>query len=176
VTRQRRERRALALSTSIRLLTLGLLTCACYGASDWEPSEPGHIFRHTVVGRSYPLDSIVLGEPWPSARRYGARDGDTLTSLPTGVFSGAEAIRVRRNASGVVTQLEFDYGVDRDITKIVREYEEDLGTPAEVSADSVPGQQRRVTVWRNAETEFRILQFTPPRRDRIAAIAILSDR
>ena len=159
-----------------RLFALGLLACACYAASDWKPSQPGDIFRYASVGRSYPLDSITLGQPWISAPKYGARAGDTLNGLPAGVFGGADAIRVRRNAAGIVTDLEFDYSADRDIRAILSEYEADLGAPAEASVDSLTGEQRRITVWRNADTEFRIIQFTPPRPNKVAAMAILSDK
>jgi hypothetical protein len=159
-----------------RLFALVLLPCACHTASDWKPSQPGDIFRYTSVGSSSPLDSIVLGQPWISAPKYGAGARDTLNSLPAGVFGGADAIRVRRNATGIVTALEFDYSADRDVRAVLSEYEADLGAPAEVSVDSVSGEQRRTTVWRNADTEFRIIQFTPPRPNNVAAMAILSDK
>lgn len=162
---------------SWRLFALGLpLVAACYAETDWKPSRPGEIFRYTSVGSSYPLDSIILGQRWMSASKYGARAGDTLNSLPPGGFGGADAIRVRRNRGGIVTELEFDYGVERDIRAMHSEYEADLGAPTDTRADTIDGMVRRISVWRNANTEFRIIQFIPARSDKIAATAVLSDR
>src|SRR5262245_2667791 len=90
-----------------RLIASCALLTACSAGSDWKPSRPGEIFRYTSVGSSLPFDSIVLGERWKTAAKYGAGDGDTLFSLPPGTFGGADAIDVYRDTGGVVTRIEF---------------------------------------------------------------------
>jgi hypothetical protein len=151
-----------------------VLLLACSPGPDWKPTRPGEIFRYTAIGKEMPLDSVVLGSPWSSAAKYGAADADTLFTLPRGAFSGADSIRVRRNASGVVMALEFDYGPSHDLGAIRRDYVESLGAPAEVRTDSITGT--RTTTWLDAETEFRLVEFTKSRAGSVFGTAVLADR
>lgn len=159
-----------------RILVLACLISgtACRRPEEWTPSRSGEIFRYTVVGSGYALDSIVLDEPWSTATKYGAGEGDTLNTLPAGAFAGADAIRVRRDTSGFVTTIEFDYSAERDVRRIVDGYRSDLGAPR-VTVDSLGSPQRRISAWHDAATDFRIIEFTPPKSG-IAATAVLSTR
>jgi hypothetical protein len=162
----------------MRLSFLPLLTfiAACAPNVDWEPAEPGDIFRYTAVGNSYPLDSIVLGESWGSAAKYGAQAGDTLTALPSGTFAGADAIAVHRDSAGIVTSIEFAYHRRQDVAALVNDYRTSLGEPDSVSTDTVGGSTRIMHLWRNTMTEFLMMTVAPPLQDGVAALAILSDR
>ena len=119
------------------------------------------------------MDSIVLGQPWRSAPKHGAAVDDTLNTLSAGVFGGAEGIRVRRDTSGIVVTIEFDYATERDISRMIADYRTSLGAPAESTIDATDGRQ--VMVWRDTNTEFRIIRFTPPLGN-LGATATLSDR
>jgi hypothetical protein len=143
---------------------------------DRKAERAGEIFRYTAVGNSAPLDSIVLGRPWLSAAEYGARDGDTITSLPFGTFGGADAIAVHRNAKGIVTEVEFAYHAKRDARALVRDYQSSLGPPISVKVDTVSGAIRTTTLWRDDSTEFVIATMSPPGRDDVGAMAWLIDR
>ena len=110
--------------------TLAVLNVACARDDEWKPAHSGEIFRYTAVGNSTPLDSIILGEFWKTAEKYGAHTGDTLTTLPNGTFGGADAIDVHRDRDGVVSQIDFYYNGSRDIDALVSDYRKSLGTPA----------------------------------------------
>ena len=160
----------------MRSLLLAILLCACAPADEWKPSHPGEIFRYTSIGNALPLDSIVLGQPWLSATKYGAGNRDTLTVLPSDALSGADAVRVHRDSTGLVTAIEFDYAASRDIDSIRKDYERSLGKPDETLADTVAGRPTRATVWRDAATEFRLTEFAGAHGKDVAATAVLSDR
>lgn len=160
----------------MRLLLLAILPCGCAPANEWKPSHPGEIFRYTSIGSSPPSDSIVLGRPWLSATSYGAGTRDTLTTLPSDAFSGADAVRVHRDSNGLVTAMEFDYVASRDIDSIRKDYERSLGKPDETLADTVDGRPTRATVWRDAVTEFRLTEFGGAHGKDVAATVVLSDR
>jgi hypothetical protein len=157
-------------------IALCALIAGCSVGDEWKPSRPGEIFRYTAIGKSLPWDSIVLGQPWKSAAKYGAREGDTLTALPFGTFAGADAIGVHRDANGVVTQLEFVYHASRDLTALVNDYRAVLGPPVETVTDTLAGAVRTTMRWQNADTKFVIETLRPPQNDGVAAIALLSDR
>ena len=160
-------------------LSLVLLACAVPGCSrdaGWRPAQPGQIFRYTAVGRTTPLDSIVLGQPWKTAAKYGARETDTLFALPGGYFGGADAIAVHRDNRGVVTSIEFGYRATRDLEALVADYRSSLGAPVAVTSDTVSGTARTITRWQDDATEFVVMTMTPPMKDGVAAIALLSDR
>jgi hypothetical protein len=142
---------------------------------DWNPSKPGEIFRFTIVGRRAPLDSIELGRTWKSAANYGAHPGDTLSLLPSGTFGGADAIAVHRNASAIVTEIDFVYHPDRDVQALVNDYRSLLGEPFAIGSDTTDGLIQTTTRWQNRDTEFVIAVLTPPHED-IAAFAQLIDR
>jgi hypothetical protein len=152
------------------------LLAGCSPGGDWKPARPGEIFRYTVVGRSPPLDSIVLGQPWKSAAKYGAREGDTLNALPDGTFGGADAIGVHRDSNGLVTTLEFSYHARRDLKALVSDYRSSLGPPLAVTTDTLAGVIRTTTRWKNENTEFVISTLTPPQKDSTGALAVLTDR
>lgn len=152
------------------------LVAACAPNVDWEPAEPGDIFRYAAVGNSYPLDSIFLGEFSGSAAKYGAQAGDTLTALPSGTFAGADAIAVHRDSAGIVTSIEFAYHPRQDVVALVNDYRTSLGEPEGVSTDTVGGSTRIMHLWRNTTTEFVVMIVAPPLQDGVAALAVLSDR
>ena len=149
---------------------------ACSVGSDWKPSRSGEIFRYTTVGSSLPFDSIILGERWKTAAKYGARDGDTLFSLPPGTFGGADAIDVYRDTAGVVTRIEFLYHAHRDVNALLNDYRSSLGSPFTATTDTLAGAIRRTTRWRDDATEFVLSTMAPPQKDSVGAVAVLSDR
>jgi hypothetical protein len=122
------------------------------------------------------LDSIILGQPWKTAAKYGAREGDTLNALPDGTFGGADAISVHRGGDGRVTELEFYYHASRDLNALVTDYRSSLGAPFARTSDTAAGTIRTTTRWKNENTEFAISILTPPRKDGIGAVAVLTDR
>jgi hypothetical protein len=149
---------------------------ACSVGSDWKPSRSGEIIRYTTVGSSLPFDSIILGERWKTAGKYGARDGDTLVSLPPGTFGGADAIDVYRNTGGVVTRIEFLYRARRDVNALLHDYRSSLGPPFAATTDTLGGAIRHTTRWQDNATEFVLSTMTPPQKDSVGAVAVLSDR
>jgi len=152
------------------------LFAGCSSGGDWKPARAGEIFRYTVVGRSPPLDSIVLGQPWKSAPKYGARERDTLNALPDGTFGGADAISVHRDSNGLVTELEFSYHTRRDLKALLSDYRSSLGPPLSETTDTLAGVVRTTTRWQNETTEFVISTLTPPQKDGTGARAVLTDR
>jgi hypothetical protein len=72
--------------------------------------------------------------------------------------------------------MEFDYGASRDIDSIRRDYEKVLGTPDKISSGTIDGLPVRATVWQDAATEFRLIEFAGARHKGVAATAVLSDR
>ena len=158
------------------LVFLAYFLCTCSRESDRKPSRPGEIFRYTVVGRATPFDSIVLGQRWKTAAKYGATDRDTLFALPYGYFAGADAIGIRRDSLGVVTSLEFVYHATRDANALLADYRRSLGAPAAVTTDTLAGATRTTTRWQDEATEFVITTMMPPDRDSVVALAFLSDR
>ncbi len=119
-----------------RILVPLLMVLTCSPRPERQPTLPAEIFRYMAIGREMPFDSVVLGATWTSAAKYGASETDTVFSLPRGTFSGADAIRVRRTASRLVSALEFDYGPSYDLGALRRRYEESLG-PAGIALDSL---------------------------------------
>ena len=158
------------------LIACCAVAAGCSFGGDRKPARPGAIFRYTVVGRSAPLDSIILGQPWKSAAKYGASEGDTLTALPYGTFGGADAIGVHRDSNGIVTELEFYYHARRDLKAVVSDYRSSLGSPFAVTTDTLAGAVRTTTRWKNENTEFAISTLTPPQKDGTGAVAVLTDR
>jgi hypothetical protein len=150
---------------------IGLLLTACGSSQDGMPSRQGEIFRHTAVGRSLPHDSILLGQTWQSAGKYGAREGDTLTVLPDNSSCCADLVAVRRDAAGIVTAIEFAYFASRDTRNLVASYRSTLGSPANVAI----GAGRARTTWRDNLTEFVIVTFAAD-SDGVTARATLLDR
>jgi len=158
-----------------RFISCCALIAGCSFGGDWKPAQSGEIFRYTVVGRSLPLDSIVLGMPWKTAAKYGARDGDTLNALPDGTFGGADGIGVHRDTKGFVTGLDFYYHARRDLKALVSDYRSSLGSPLAVTTDTLAGAIRTTTRWKNENTGFVISTLTPPQKDGTGAVAVLTD-
>jgi hypothetical protein len=152
-------------------LLITSLLAACGSSTDGKPPGQSDIFRHTAVGRSLPHDSILLGQTWPSAAKYGARDGDTLTVLPDSSFCCADLIAVRRDSAGIVTAIEFAYFAERDTRNLVASYRSTLGSPTNVAI----GAGRARTTWRDDLTEFVIVTFAAD-SDGVTARATLLDR
>jgi len=110
------------------------------------------IFRYTKIRG----DSIVLGEAWPGARRLGARTTDTLVVIPADYFWYADGMRVHLNARGLVTQLDFFYGRQRNIDSLIREYVAFLGEPERRSSACGKNAGREAR-WRDGRTSFSIV-------------------
>ena len=157
-------------------LVVAPLIAACADSDEWKPAHSGEIFRYTAVGNSSALDSIILGQPWKTAEKYGAHPGDTLTALPNGTFGGADAIGVHRDTAGVVSEIDFYYHGSRDIDALVSDYRKSLGAPPAVTTDTVEGSVRKTTRWEDANTEFVVATIQPPDKDGIGAVAFLRDR
>ena len=164
------------LPLKLWLIASCCLAAGCSSGADWKPSRAGEIFRYTTVGTTSRLDSIVLGQPWRSAAKYGAQEGDTLNALPDGTFGGADAIAVHRDNIGVVTALEFSYHARRDLEALLNDYRASLGAPFAVTIDTLAGAIRTTTRWRDDSTEFVISALVPPPKDGIEAVALLTDR
>jgi hypothetical protein len=113
------------------------------------------IFRYTKIEG----DSIVLGEPWPGARRVGASAGDALAVIPADRFGYADGIHVHLNTRGLVTQLDFFYGRRYDIPHLVAEYVPLLGGPERrlASCGRGAGSEAR---WSDGRTRFSVVDCT----------------
>jgi hypothetical protein len=158
------------------LIACCALVARCSFGSDWKAARAGEIFRYTVVGRSPPLDSITLGQPWKSAAKYGASERDTVNALPDGTFGGADAIGVHRDTNGIVTEVEFYYHARRDLNALVSDYRSSLGSPFAVTTDTLARAIRTTTRWKDENTEFVISTLNPPQKDGTGAVATLTDR
>lgn len=159
----------------IRLLLL-LAVCGCAPKHSGDAAVPVEIFRYATIGRSLPLDSLVLGQRWSSAAKYGAGDADTLFALPFGTFGGADAIAVSRDARGLVSAITFAYHMRRDVRSLLDEYRTSLGAPVDVRVDTLERALRTTTRWQDAVTEFTFIILSPPGADGVGAMAILADR
>src|SRR5688572_762146 len=96
------------MKTANVYLLLGSLA-ACAPASD-QPHAARPIFRHFNTE----VSSIRLGEPWTAEEVPGAETSDTVVALPSGTFERAQAVRVHRSPTAVVTSIMFDYPQDAD--------------------------------------------------------------
>ena len=151
-----------------------LLVSAVLASTVGVTLPPGHrspaIFRYTKIRD----DSIVLGEPWPGARRLGANAKDTLVVIPADRFGYADGMRVHLNRRGLVTQLDFFYGRRRDIPSLVGEYVALLGTPEQrpAACGRGPGTELR---WSDGRTRFAIVDCSATSLN-LKAVAHLVDR
>lgn len=160
----------------MKRLALTFLATACSTGRESTPARVGEIFRYTAVGRSTALDSVVLGQPWTTAEKYGAQTGDTVNALPAGTFGGADAIRVHRDPGGIVTEIDFRYYASRDLNALLSDYRSSLGPPQSVTTDTVAGGVRTTTRWVDRNTEFTISTMRPPDKDDVAGIGVLRNR
>jgi hypothetical protein len=157
------------------LITLAAIAVACSPIGELGDLPSRGVARHAVIGVSAP-DSIFLGRAWENAAKYGARAGDTLTRVAQNHFSGMDAVTVHRNATGIVTDIEFAYHARRDIPALVAGLREVLGEPTSNSTNKVSGSTRAVIRWCDESTVFVLTTIVPAGADSIGAISLLRDR
>jgi hypothetical protein len=157
-------------------LVLVAIVIACSPSGELPESARGEIARFVLLGASAPYDSVLLGQPWTSAAKYGAREGETVSRLRQNQFTGLDAIVVHRNAAGLVTDVEFAYHARRDIPALVAGLRSSLGEPIANSVETVAGSTRSTLRWCNESTLFLITTVVPPAADSIGAISLLRDR
>jgi hypothetical protein len=141
---------------------------ACTPASD-RPATTRPIFRHYNTE----LSSIRLGERWTAEEVPGVETGDTVVALPTGTFEKAQAVRVHRTPTGVVSSIMFDYPQQADYQQMQQEYTKLFGSPAEHERSDNPEARERV-VWQDSLTLFELVR--DPRRSVSTIYARLIDR
>jgi hypothetical protein len=161
----------------LRVVILPAMLMACSPAQEKAASPSGRVFRYTTIGRSPPHDTIVLGQAWRTAAKYGARRGDSITSIPVGEFAGADSIAVHRNSAGVVIAIEYFYYASRDVPELLRGYRSTLGPPAGTSiTDLMSGSTHTTAKWCDDSTEFLFTTIEPVVRDSVAGRAVLFER
>jgi hypothetical protein len=132
---------------------------------------PRPIFREVRLV----ADTLRLGQAWPGARRLGLSQRDSVATLPRDSFGWADGIRVHRDPAGVVRQIDFSYGPQRDIDTMLREYRASLGQPADSSDRAGSGVRSQRWVWRDGSTEFALVRFIPAQGE-VQATSTLTDR
>jgi hypothetical protein len=147
-------------------LLLGALA-ACAPASDQPAARP--IFRHFNTE----VSSIKLGEHWTAEEVPGADRGDTVVALPSGTFERAQAVRVHRSPTGVVSSIMFDYPQDADFNAMQQEYTRLFGAPTEHERSAKPEVRERL-VWQDSLTLFELVR--DPRRSVSSIYTRLIDR
>ena len=141
---------------------------ACAPASD-QPAATRPIFRHFNTE----VSSIRLGEHWTAEEVPGADRGDTVVALPSGTFERAQAVRVHRSPSGVVSSIMFDYPQEADFKAMQQEYTRLFGTPSEHER-SDKAEARERLVWQDSLTLFELVR--DPRRSASTIYTRLIDR
>ena len=147
------------------LLLVALAACA--PASDQPAVRP--IFRHFNTE----VSSIRLGEHWTAEEVPGADTGDTVVALPSGTFERAQAVRVHRSPTGVVSSIMFDYPQDADFNAMQQEYTRLFGAPTEHERAEKPEARERL-VWQDSLTLFELVR--DPRRSVSSIYTRLIDR
>jgi len=148
------------------LLVLGIAACA---PSSEQPGSTRPIFRHFNTE----VSSIRLGEPWTAAEVPGAEPSDTVVALPSGTFERAQAVRVHRSPSGVVSSIMFDYPQDADFHAMQDEYTRLFGPPAR-HEQARNAEARERLVWADSLTLFELVR--DPRRSVATIYTRLTDR
>ena len=151
---------------SLYLLLAALAACA--PASD-RPAAKRPIFRHFNTE----VSSIRLGEHWTAEEVPGADTGDTVVALPSGTFERAQAVRVHRSPTGVVSSIMFDYPQEADFTAMQQEYTRLFGEPKE-HEQSEKSEARERLVWQDSLTLFELVR--DPRRSVSTIYTRLTDR
>jgi hypothetical protein len=146
------------------LIVLG----ACAPASD-RPGTTQPIFRHFNTE----LSSIRLGEPWTAEEVSGADVNDTVVALPSGTFERAQAVRVHRTPTGVVSSIMFDYPQEADFHGMQAEYTKLFGQPA-AHEQSKNAEARERLVWQDSVTRFELVR--DPSRSVSTIYTRLTDR
>lgn len=155
------------MKTASVSLLLGFLT-ACTPASD-RPDTARPLFRHFNTE----VSSIKLGESWTAEEVPGAEAGDTVVALPSGTFERAQAVRVHRSATGVVTSIMFDYPQDADFQAMRQEYTRLFGSPTQHER-SDEAEARERLVWQDSLTMFELVR--DPNRSASTIYTKLTDR
>jgi hypothetical protein len=148
-------------------LLLAALT-ACAPASD-QPAAKRPISRHF----NSEVSSIRLGEPWTAEEVPGAELTDTVVALPSGTFERAQAVRVHRSPTGVVSSIMFDYPQNADFHVMQEEYTRLFGQPAEHERSKNAEARERV-VWQDSLTVFELVR--DPKRSVSTIYTRLTDR
>lgn len=151
---------------SLYLLLAALAGCA--PAAD-QPGTTRPIFRHFNTE----VSSIRLGEHWTAEEVPGAEPSDTVVALPSGTFEKAEAVRVHRTATGIVSSIMFDYPQQADFQAMQQEYTRLYGPPGKHER-SDKAEARERLVWQDSLTLFELVR--DPRRSVSTIYARLIDR
>ncbi len=153
-----------------RAIVYLLLTAvvACAPGSD-QPGATRPIFRHFNTE----VSSIRLGEPWTAEEVPGAESTDTVVALPSGTFERAQAVRVHRTPTGVVSSIMFDYPQEADFHAMQEEYTRLFGPPVEHER-SKNAEARERLVWADSLTLFELVRG--PRRSVSTIYTRLTDR
>ncbi len=151
---------------------IGYLLLTAHIACAPTPDQPGTtrpIFRHFNTE----VSSIRLGDHWTAEEVPGAEASDTVVALPSGTFEKAQAVRVHRSPTGVVSSIMFDYPQEADFHAMQQEYTRLFGPPAEHErAGNVEGRER--LVWMDSLTLFELVR--DPRRSVSTIYTRLTDR
>jgi hypothetical protein len=140
---------------------------ACAPASDQPATRP--IFRHFNTE----VSSIRLGEHWTAEEVPGADSGDAVVALASGTFERAQAVRVHRGPTGVVSSIMFDYPQGADFNAMQQEYTKLFGAPTEHER-SDKSEARERLVWQDSLTMFELVR--DPRRSASTIYTRLTDR
>ena len=141
---------------------------ACAPGAD-RPASTRPIFRHFNTE----VSSIRLGEHWTAEEVPGADRDDTVVALPSGTFERAQAVRVHRSPTGVVSSIMFDYPQEADFTAMQQEYTKLFGEPTEHDR-SDKSEARERLVWQDSLTLFELVR--DPRRSVSTIYTRLTDR
>ena len=144
-----------------------VVLAACAPASDQPATRP--IFRHFNTE----VSSIRLGEHWTAEEVPGADRGDTVVALPSGTFERAQAVRVHRSPTGVVSSIMFDYPQDADFSAMQQEYTSLFGAPTKHER-SDKSEARERLLWQDSLTLFELVR--DPRRSVATIYTRLTDR
>ena len=141
---------------------------ACAPGSE-RPSTTQPISRHLNTE----VSSIRLGEQWSAEEVPGAEPSDTVVALPSGTFERAQAVRVHRTSTGVVSSIMFDYPQAANFQAMQREYTGLYGPPVKHERSANPEARERL-VWQDSLTLFELVR--DPRRSVSTIYARLIDR
>jgi hypothetical protein len=148
------------------LLLTALIACA---PDVDQPGTKRPIFRHFNTE----VSSIRLGDHWTAEEVPGAEASETVVALPSGTFEKAQAVRVHRSPTGVVSSIMFDYPQQADFHAMQQEYTRLFGPPAEHQRPgNVEGPER--LVWMDSLTLFELVR--DPRRSVSTIYTRLTDR
>ncbi len=153
-------------SRSLCLLFASLTACA---QGSERPATTRPILRHFNTE----VSSIRLGEQWSAEEVPGAEPSDTVVALPSGTFERAQAVRVHRTSTGVVSSIMFDYPQAADFQTMQQEYTGLYGPPIKHERSAKPEARERL-VWQDSLTLFELVR--DPKRSVSTIYARLIDR